>query len=103
MFLAGVAVLWNQGFRVYPFVIRGAAEEEIIIPETTGGISINDARKISTLKLDFTLFDDPIYKSLQLRGFTISGVNDIPHGRLNPFILQETGGSGSFGPGGSLK
>lgn len=79
IFVAAVLTAWYQGFRIYPPVSVTTAMEE------TGGISINDARKISTLKLDFTLFDDPLYKSLTLREFRIPEVSAIPHGRANPF------------------
>lgn len=79
IFVAAVLIAWYQGFRIYPL------SPTATVGSDNGGISINDARKISTLKLDFTLFDDPLYKSLTLREFKIPDVSAIPHGRANPF------------------
>lgn len=88
IFVAAVLIAWYQGFRIYPRTSAVPATEE------NEGISINDARKISTLKLDFTLFDDPLYKSLTLREFKIPDVSAIPRGRTNPFVpLGPQGGT----------
>lgn len=81
IFVAAVITAWYQGFDINSFF------GEEMAPEETDGISINDARKISTLKLDFTLFDDPLYKSLRLREFIIPDVSAIPRGRTNPFAV----------------
>ncbi len=85
IFLAGVITLWFQGFRLYPFALPGdpSLEESEAKPM---GISLTDARKISNLKLDFTLFDDPLYKSLQLRQVIFPELQNIPKGRQNPFL-----------------
>jgi hypothetical protein len=84
IFILGVLGLWYQGFRLYPLETDETVLQSVETP--SGGISINDARKISVLKLDFRIFDDPIYKTLQLREVSVPAVSSILHGRSNPFI-----------------
>lgn len=91
IFAIAIGVLWYQDFRLYPYRAPGQGATVEVVQETKG-ISINDARKISTLKLDFTLFDDSVYKNLRFRVFSIQDVSSIPHGRVNPFAGQPFAG-----------
>ena len=83
IYLIVVVVLWYQNVSFFPNI--QSAENTVVAPDKENRISITDARKISTLKLDFSLFDDPIYKSLNFRSIPVTELKDIPKGRANPF------------------
>ena len=81
IFLGVVTILWYQGFDFFPFL---KADKEALANRSPG-ISVSDVRKLSTLRLDFSLFDDPIYKSLNFRPIRVLELKDISKGRVNPF------------------
>ncbi|MEK7636649.1 MAG: hypothetical protein AAB362_03100 [Patescibacteria group bacterium] len=79
-----VVVLWQQGMRLYPYTSNGG-NLEAIIQSPKRLIDIDSARKLKILKLDFSLFESPIYKSLQFRDVPVSEISLILRGRVNPF------------------
>ena len=84
IFLIAVVILWQQGGRLYPYSM-GGEDTASIAPQTKGAIEILSVRKLKNLKLDFSIFDDPIYQSLRFRDIPVSDVSSIAHGRSNPF------------------
>ncbi len=84
IFLVAVVVLWQQGMRLYPYDIKGGNLETVIqLPKRL--IDIDSARKLKVLKLDFSLFESPIYKGLQFRDIPVSEISSISRGKANPF------------------
>lgn len=81
IYVGVIAILWYQGYSFFPFL----ESDKALIAEHKKGISIADVGKLSSLKLDFSLFDDPLYKSLNFRPVRVVELKDIPKGRTNPF------------------
>ena len=84
IFLVAVVVLWQQGMRFYPYDIKGGNLETVIeLPKRL--IDVDSVRKLKVLKLDFSLFESPIYKGLQFRDIPVLEISSILHGKSNPF------------------
>ena len=83
--VVAVGYLWYQGLRIYPFSANGAPVE-VLSPELkTDTVSVSDIRRIGSIRLNFGIFDNPMYTQLQLKEYPTLNLNDIPRGRNNPF------------------
>ena len=61
------------------------------VTPTAGRIQVESAklrqyRQLKNLKLDSSLYSDPLFQSLQRVGAAASATSSIPHGRDNPFV-----------------
>ncbi len=88
IFLIGIVVLWQQGMRLYPYSV-GGGDTSGVIPQAEGEIQLSSARKLKILQLNFSIFEDPLYRNLRLRETSVKDISSIPHGRSEPFAETE--------------